>query len=240
MSAPHENISTAGRPPTRKRKIIIGALGAVVLAAAIAFGIPYIRQSLNTVSTDDAYVGGHVTFVAPRVQGQIARVLVDDNNRVRKGDRIAELDKQPYEVAVSEKKASRISWRSIRLPSAMLSYCAAAIAKPGSIFRRQRIGRDDARRRRGLKPPGNTTRSESLYRHWRCQACSASAQAAIDNGQAVIRHRAQHLDELAIPIGMALQLGALHLSQGGRQAPFSLNGSAALRNAPGFFTRTGR
>jgi membrane fusion protein (multidrug efflux system) len=84
----------------------MGALGALVLAAALAFGIPYIQQTLNTVSTDDAYVNGHATFVAPRVGGQIARVLVDDNNRVHKGDLLAELDKEPYQVAVAEKKAA--------------------------------------------------------------------------------------------------------------------------------------
>ena len=84
----------------------MGALGALVLAAVLVFGIPYIHRALNTVSTDDAYINGHVTFVAPRVGGQIARVLVDDNNRVRKGDLIAELDKEPYQVAVSEKQAA--------------------------------------------------------------------------------------------------------------------------------------
>ena len=47
-----------------------------------------------------------MTFVAPRVAGQISRVLVDDNNRVRKGELLAELDKEPYRVAVSEKQAS--------------------------------------------------------------------------------------------------------------------------------------
>jgi membrane fusion protein (multidrug efflux system) len=47
-----------------------------------------------------------VTFVAPRVSGQISRVLVDDNNRVRKGDVLAEVDKEPFEVAVSEKRAA--------------------------------------------------------------------------------------------------------------------------------------
>ncbi|HET6306550.1 MAG TPA: HlyD family secretion protein [Rhodopila sp.] len=61
---------------------------------------------LNTVSTDDAYVNGHVTFVAPRVAGQISRVLVDDNNRVHKGDLLAALDKEPYRIAVSEKQAA--------------------------------------------------------------------------------------------------------------------------------------
>ena len=77
-----------------------------MLAAALWFGIPYIRTSLNTVSTDDAYVNGHVTFVAPRVAGQVARVLVDDDNRVRKGELLVELDKEPFETAVAVKKAA--------------------------------------------------------------------------------------------------------------------------------------
>jgi len=81
-------------------------LGVAVLAALLGFGIPWLEKAFNTVSTDDAYVNGHVTFVAPRVGGQISRVLVDDNNRVRKGDLLAELDKEPYRVAVSEKQAA--------------------------------------------------------------------------------------------------------------------------------------
>lgn len=95
-----------GRRVQRKRTAAIALVGVAILAAILVFGIPYIRQTLNTVSTDDAYVDGHVTFVAPRVAGQIARVLVDDNNRVRKGDLIAELDKRPYQVAVSQKMAA--------------------------------------------------------------------------------------------------------------------------------------
>jgi len=86
--------------------LLIGVIGALVLLVICVFGIPWIGRALNTVSTDDAYVNGHVTFVAPRVGGQIVRVLVDDNNRVRKGQLLAELDKEPYEVAVSQKAAA--------------------------------------------------------------------------------------------------------------------------------------
>jgi len=78
----------------------------LVLAAALWFGIPYILLTLSTVSTDDAFVNGHVTFVAARVHGQVARVLVDDNNRVHKGDLLVELDKEPFEDAVAVKKAA--------------------------------------------------------------------------------------------------------------------------------------
>jgi membrane fusion protein (multidrug efflux system) len=90
----------------RKRKLLMGALGILVLAAALWFGIPWIRLTLTTVSTDDAFVNGHVTFVAARVHGQVSRVLVDDNNHVHKGDLLVQLDKEPFQDAVAVKKAA--------------------------------------------------------------------------------------------------------------------------------------
>jgi membrane fusion protein, multidrug efflux system len=110
VSAEHAAQQSPGPPPgrqsTRRRRLLIGALAALILAAAAVFGIPWIELTLNTVSTDDAYVNGHVTFVAPRVAGQISRVLVDDNNRVHKGELLAEIDKQPFEDAVAVKRAA--------------------------------------------------------------------------------------------------------------------------------------
>ncbi|MBV9559509.1 MAG: HlyD family secretion protein [Bradyrhizobium sp.] len=74
--------------------------------AVLVVGVPRIFRALNTVSTDDAYVNGYVTFVAPRVAGQVARVLVDDNNRVKKGDVLVELDPEPFQVQVAIKQAA--------------------------------------------------------------------------------------------------------------------------------------
>jgi membrane fusion protein, multidrug efflux system len=99
-------VSATGRPSTHRRKLLLGALGAVALVVVCVLGVPWIRLALSTVSTDDAYVNGHVTFVAPRVAGQISRVLVDDNNRVHKGDLLAQIDKEPFEIAVAQKKAA--------------------------------------------------------------------------------------------------------------------------------------
>jgi membrane fusion protein (multidrug efflux system) len=103
--------SSAGTVPTEKKggrraRMLLGAAGLVVLAAALWLLIPWVQLTLNTVSTDDAYVNGHVTFVAARVRGQVARVLVDDNYRVRKGDLLVELDKEPFQIAVAIKKAA--------------------------------------------------------------------------------------------------------------------------------------
>ena len=112
QAAPEKPPPASGPAPaaaghaTRKRKLLLGGLGAAVLAAALWFGVPTVRLALTTETTDDAYVNSHVTFVAARVSGQVSRVLVDDNNRVHKGDVLVELDKEPFEDAVAVSKAA--------------------------------------------------------------------------------------------------------------------------------------
>jgi membrane fusion protein (multidrug efflux system) len=87
----------------KSRRMKIAA--AVAVCVLLVAGIGPLRRALNTVSTDDAYVNGHVTFVAARVPGQVTRVLVDDNNRVRQGDLLVQLDKEPYTIQVDLKQA---------------------------------------------------------------------------------------------------------------------------------------
>ena len=103
---PSEASTPSGHKPTSKRRLIMGAAAVLGLAIAVVFGIPWIKLTLTTVSTDDAYVNGHVTFVAARAPGQVSRVLVDDNNRIHQGDLLVELDPEPYEVIVAVKKAA--------------------------------------------------------------------------------------------------------------------------------------
>jgi membrane fusion protein, multidrug efflux system len=86
----------------RLRALLI-VLGLIVIVPVI---VPRIFHAIHTVSTDDAYVNSYVTFVASRVSGQVALVLVDDNNRVKKGDVLVELDPEPYQVQVAIKQAS--------------------------------------------------------------------------------------------------------------------------------------
>jgi membrane fusion protein, multidrug efflux system len=100
-----ERPKPTAQPPSKRRRILI--LAAIALGTLLLFfGIPRVIRAFNTVSTDDAYVNGYVTFVAPRVSGQVARVMVDDNNRVKKGDVLVELDPEPYQVQVAIKQAA--------------------------------------------------------------------------------------------------------------------------------------
>lgn len=88
-------------PTHAGRRRLTWIISGLVALAVLGAGVPWVIEMLNTVSTDDAYVNGHVTFVAPRVPGQVIRVLVDDNNRVHKGDTLVVLDPVPYQVQLN-------------------------------------------------------------------------------------------------------------------------------------------
>jgi membrane fusion protein (multidrug efflux system) len=95
-----QGTSTVPEKWNKKRPLWMWIAGAVAVVLALVEIIPWVVNAFKTVSTDDAYVNGHVTFVAPRVPGQVVHVLVDDNNRVRKGNLLVQLDKEPYRVKV--------------------------------------------------------------------------------------------------------------------------------------------
>jgi membrane fusion protein (multidrug efflux system) len=84
--------------------LILGVIAGLLVGGYLLY--PTVVTMLNTVSTDDAYVNGHVTFVAPRVAGQVIEVLVDDNYRVKTGAVLVRLDKEPYQIQVDIKKAA--------------------------------------------------------------------------------------------------------------------------------------
>jgi membrane fusion protein (multidrug efflux system) len=88
---------------------LLWAAAVVILVVGGYLLVPFVETMLNTVSTDDAYVNGHVTFVAPRVAGQVSRVLVDDNYRVKKGDLLVQLDKEPYQIQVAIRQAAVVT-----------------------------------------------------------------------------------------------------------------------------------
>ena len=96
----------------------------------------------DTVSTDDAYINGHATFVAPRVAGEVTRVLVDDNYRVRKGDVLVKLDKEPYQVQLQIKKAA------VEVARTNLLAAQAQVRRPGGPGPRQPLQARACHRRR--------------------------------------------------------------------------------------------
>ena len=78
----------------------------IVILLIVASGLGYYWWSRGRVTTDDAYVDGHVYSITPRIAGYVAKVFVTDNQKVRKGEPLLSLDTTEYEVALAEARAS--------------------------------------------------------------------------------------------------------------------------------------
>jgi membrane fusion protein (multidrug efflux system) len=102
-SDPNEKIQNE-QAPSRRRAIVIVV---VVVLALVAVGLWW--RSTFTEDTDDAQVNGHLIQVSSRISGQVAKVYVDENQLVKAGDVIAQLDPSDYQVAVENAEAALAS-----------------------------------------------------------------------------------------------------------------------------------
>lgn len=93
----------AGPTPgsARKAKVI---LALIAVAGLVVVGRMWWRSTYFE-ETDNAYVEGYISAIAPRVDGVVTRVLFEDNQKVRAGDVLVELDPADYAVRVEEIKA---------------------------------------------------------------------------------------------------------------------------------------
>ncbi len=93
-------------PAGRRRWWLLALLGGAALGLAGYFGVPWLVHSFTHESTDDAYVNSHVSYVSPRIAGNVVEVLVDDNQFVEPGTVLVRLDDQPYRIAVEQHRAA--------------------------------------------------------------------------------------------------------------------------------------
>jgi membrane fusion protein (multidrug efflux system) len=87
------------------RPVAYAALGLVALTAAGKFGHDWWTVGRFIESTDDAYVGGNVTPIAPHVAGFVKEILVTDNQYVRAGQPLIRLDPADYIAALGHAQA---------------------------------------------------------------------------------------------------------------------------------------
>ena len=101
-----EEIKQESKPNNNKKK----KLGAIILVAFIILGgltlFYYLRYKATHISTDDAFIDGHIHTIASKVKGTIKHIYVRDNQAVKKGDLLIEIDPVDYEVKVNEALSS--------------------------------------------------------------------------------------------------------------------------------------
>ena len=91
-----DNAEKGGKTPERTQKMVIVTI--ILAVISIIAGLFYYFHSSTYVSTDDAYVEGHNIQISPKVSGNIIKVHFDDNQQVKKGQLLAEIDPADYEI----------------------------------------------------------------------------------------------------------------------------------------------
>jgi membrane fusion protein (multidrug efflux system) len=105
------NDQTTPAPPTTApertspAKLVKAGIAVLVLILAIGFGVHFWRQSKAFVSTDNAYVNADRIELAAQVSGPITAIHIQDQQPVKKGDVLLEIDPQPYQIAVDAAEA---------------------------------------------------------------------------------------------------------------------------------------
>ena len=91
--------------PFYKRRVVL-AIGLIVLLIGGTVGIRYWLYARSHESTDDAFIDGHIVQISPKASGYVARVYVDDNQFVKVGDLLVELDARDYEARLDQARAA--------------------------------------------------------------------------------------------------------------------------------------
>lgn len=92
------------RPLYRRPAFLI--IAAVVLLVGTVFLIRYWLYARSHESTDDAFIDGRVVQIAPKVSSYVSKVYVKENQEVKEGDLIAELDPRDFEARVAQAQAA--------------------------------------------------------------------------------------------------------------------------------------
>src|ERR1700741_3660809 len=88
----------------KRRSVLVAA--SIILLVGVIFGVRYWLYARSHESTDDAFIDGHIIQISPKVSAYVAKIYVDDNQQVKAGDLIIELDPRDYEVRLQQAKAA--------------------------------------------------------------------------------------------------------------------------------------
>jgi membrane fusion protein (multidrug efflux system) len=187
--------SAAGGPSpakSRRKRVLLGAAAAIVLAAGGWFGEHYLTVGRYMVSTDDAYVHADATTLAAKVAGYVSSVDVPDNSFVHAGDVIAHIDDGDYRLALDaahgkvETQRATVARIGEQIPAAqaqveqaraqLVSARAAATRTESELARQLALAQRDFASRQTLE--------QATANRDQAAAAVLSAQAAIDAANA--------------------------------------------------------
>jgi membrane fusion protein (multidrug efflux system) len=189
-----------------RRRPIVSAIGAVLLAFALGGGYLYWDYTSHFQSTDDAFIAARQFSLAPKVSGYLTAVPVTDNEHVATGDVIARIDDRDYRIALDQAEAQvAAAQASIENIDAQLNVQQAQISanqaqveqtQAALVFAQQQAERYEHLEQTGYGTVQNAQQYTSQLHQQ--QAALASAQATLRLAQRQVEAlKAQHNSAIA-------------------------------------------
>jgi len=88
------------------KKLSLGAINLALVAIVAWYAYQAFEEYISNPWTRDGQVRGHVIQVSPRVSGMVIHIPVIDNQFVREGDLLFEIDPEPFEIAIAQAEAN--------------------------------------------------------------------------------------------------------------------------------------
>ncbi len=237
-----------GRKLSPKRVVLVALIFFVGLGTGkLAYDWWTVGRFIQT--TDDAYVGGDVTVIAPEVAGFVAQVAVKDNQQVHAGDLLIKLDDRDYraalakaDAAVAMQQAALTNLDATRhLQAAVIDQAKAEIAATDAETVRTH---DDQVRFQKLLGTGAISiqgfqQADSDYK--RALAAGAKSQAALDAAQRQLDVIASQKQQAQAALQQALaQRESAQLNLGYTELRAPMDGIVGNRSAQtGAYATTG-
>jgi membrane fusion protein (multidrug efflux system) len=161
----------------RGRKILVRVIFLLVLVVIAIGAFFYWWSGRNFVDTDDAYTDGRAVTIAPRVSGQVIALDVNDNEPLKKGQVIIQLDPRDYQAAV-DKAAGTLLQDQGQLDQARIDLQKAAITYPAQLLQAQG-NLEEAQ--------ANLVNAQQQYRRQHAVSVGATTQQQIDQANAGLK-----------------------------------------------------
>ncbi len=191
--APTER-ANASKPPRRWGRLLLMLSLPLILLIA---GLVYWQSLQGKVSTDNAYIHLDKISVSAQVGGQIAEVLVRENQRVKAGDLLFRIDAEPFQLQIAQADAAIAAAQASQIAAANSSALSGAdisAAQENIAFARSNLARQEA-----LWKKGFTTK-----------AAYEAAQHAVTVAQEQLRLALAKRDEAAAKLSSGQQLPGVY------------------------------
>lgn len=184
--------------PGKKPLIILAVV--VVIMLIVGFWFWFTTRNLET--TDDAFTEGDAVTIAPKASGYVVKLLVKDNQRVKKGDLLVEID--PSDNRAQREQANA----QLGLAVAQLHQAQAQLALSKVQYPAQR----DQALADQAKAEANLLNAQADYRRQRGVDPRATSQRNIDSASAQLRSAQAQLQSAKAQVEVASQV-ALQIRQ---------------------------